>query len=310
MACRMRPATLSTCFVRRSHSETIAQHPSHKACRNLRQSLLSTTKNDTVTGYIGQASLNLLALQANPQRRLREHGDHQEKRKLMMIRKPKRVQKRGDDSYGDAIIDRISSLMGQADIDRRKLRTQITRKQAEFFQNPDERLLDSWIAKLDKYSRRLPLFELWLLDYHVIADMDFIIRKTNYKPAQAGGWDRLRGHLILSETNMKNMKGASRLPHVVELMEERKHLFAVAQTLQGLEPKWKDQKRSRRRLVTLSGIRDNLLQAQTLSTELITKNALLAGLGLQKQTLLEFKKRGHHSHLTAQPEAEAEINVD
>ncbi|KAI1269105.1 hypothetical protein F5Y18DRAFT_176653 [Xylariaceae sp. FL1019] len=236
----------------------------------------------------------------------------------MTLKEPRTTRERGGDHpidpYVVAMTAKIGSIMGLAYDNKRSWSASLLRQPPSFFKYPDEKLVDRWIKKINKYTRRLPLCQIWLLDYHVLVDIDRILERMSHETAQPADWGRLRSQFTLIKTNMTNLTGLVRLRHVEELREERKGLFAIVQTLQGLvhkcqeAPSKREHIRDQTLFVVLGEIRNKMLQAETLSIWLIARNALLDGLTLQNQTLHEITKRGYQLQFTAQPEAETHVD--
>ncbi|KAI1258835.1 hypothetical protein F5Y18DRAFT_324275 [Xylariaceae sp. FL1019] len=148
--------------------------------------------------------------------------------------------------------------------------------------------LRAWIPKFARHTRRVKVFRMWLLDYHVVKQLGHVLRRIDSDIFFDEGMRKDLGTQLSSIRY--SLQLIESILHVPRIAQERMKLFALVKTLRGLEGdilRRETQWDGREGQLTdfphaaLEEVEIRLLTAETLSMQLVVRKSLRAGYYLQ-----------------------------
>ncbi|TRX92083.1 hypothetical protein FHL15_006950 [Xylaria flabelliformis] len=222
------------------------------------------------------------------------------------------------DSYTKELCDRTSSHIGRTQDDLRRM-TRPLRKWAERGWLPPGGYQGQAksVARIVKFTRIVKFIRIWFLDFHIIQNLALIIKRLNSTMLDDVSQESLKAQLDRVEHQMKAITCAR---HVAQVAEERKNLFAIANTLRFLEVesaraqseaeagKWEHINPHRFPSETLRAVEMNLLKSEVLSMELLVRKRLLEAPKIQRLAFRTLREFGYTPNFPQPPSEEPDFD--
>ncbi|KAI0183872.1 hypothetical protein EV127DRAFT_413728 [Xylaria flabelliformis] len=215
-------------------------------------------------------------------------------------------------SYTKLLVDRTSAHFGRTKDDLRRMAGPLDRMARRKEVHPNN-FKAKWMAHITKFTRLVKFFRVWFLDFHIIRNLALVIKRLDSIMSNGAAQERLMGQLRRVEDRMKTIT-CSR--HVAEVSEERKKLFAIANTLRSFEvefaPAQSETGAGKGEHInphpfpskTLRAVETSLLESEVLSMELIVRKRLLEAPGIQRDVLRTLRKFGYKPNFPDPPSEE------